>query len=114
MLLRALRDDPGPGVHSAAEWALRRWGHEPEVRELRARAASANPPAGRLWFVNRQGLTMAVVKGPVEFVMGSPGHEKGRDSGETLHRVRIDRTFAIATEETTTAQFLAFDPTISK
>src|SRR5271157_93034 len=40
--------------------------------------------------------------------MGSPGHEVDRETDEVIHRKRINRTFAIATTETTLEQFLRF------
>ena len=48
------------------------------------------------------------VKGPVEFTMGSPASERGRTPDEVQRRVRIPRSFAIATTETTVAQFKRF------
>ena len=48
------------------------------------------------------------VKGPVEFTMGSPALERGRAPDEVQRRVRIPRSFAIATKETTVAQFKRF------
>ena len=50
----------------------------------------------------------ATVKGPVEFRMGSPATERGRTPDEVQRRVRIPRSFAIATKETTVAQFKRF------
>ena len=37
---------------------------------------TARPPQ---WYVNGQGQTMVVIPGPVEFVMGSPTTEAGRE-----------------------------------
>ena len=42
------------------------------------------------------------------FSMGSPATERGRAVEEALHQVTIPRTFAIATTETTNAQFGRF------
>jgi hypothetical protein len=57
---------------------------------------------------------MVVVKGPVEFQMGSPGHELFRDhSQETTKQVRIPRTFAIASAELTLQKYKEFDPGFS-
>ncbi len=39
---------------------------------------------------------MVVIPGPVEFVMGSPPTEAGRESRENQHKKRIGRTFALA------------------
>jgi formylglycine-generating enzyme required for sulfatase activity len=50
---------------------------------------------------------MVVIAGG-EFVMGSPGSERGRSEDETQHRVRISRSYAIATTETTNEQFARF------
>jgi formylglycine-generating enzyme required for sulfatase activity len=48
------------------------------------------------------------VTGPVEFTMGSPASERGRTPDEVQRRIRIPRSFAIATKETTVAQFKRF------
>ena len=53
------------------------------------------------------GHVMVVIPGG-EFVMGSPETEPGRTSDETRHRVRIPRTYAIATTEVTNEQFGRF------
>ena len=53
------------------------------------------------------GHKMVVVSGG-EFIMGSPGSERGRSEEETQHRVRISRTYAIATTEVTNEQFARF------
>lgn len=50
---------------------------------------------------------MVVIPGG-EFTMGSPAGERGRSEDETAHRVRIPRTFAIATLEVTNEQFARF------
>jgi formylglycine-generating enzyme required for sulfatase activity len=49
-----------------------------------------------------------VVIPPGEFTMGSPPGERGRSPGETTHRVRIPRAYAVATTEVTNAQFARF------
>ena len=53
------------------------------------------------------GHTMVVIVGG-EFLMGSPEGEAGHRDEETLHRVSIPRTFAIATTEVTNEQFARF------
>ena len=53
------------------------------------------------------GHTMVVIRGR-EFTMGSPVGERGRSEEETQHRVRIPRTYAIATTEVTNEQFARF------
>jgi formylglycine-generating enzyme required for sulfatase activity/serine/threonine protein kinase len=104
-LLSWYRDDPDPGVHSAIDWLLRRrWKrHEGLVRierELRGRT-----DAGRDWYIDKEGQTLAIIRGPIEFHMGSTPREAGREYDETYHDVRIERSFALATREVTVAQF---------
>jgi hypothetical protein len=49
-----------------------------------------------------------VVVPPGEFIMGSPPGEAGHSDAETEHRVRIPRSFGIATTEVTNEQFARF------
>ena len=122
-LLRLYRDDPDPGLHGAADWLLRRWGQAAKLRSIDkelARGAGILPalsPAGKMpaprWYVNSQGQTMVLVPGPVEFFMGTPRSEAGREGGpqgriEKQHRRRIGRSFALAAREVTVEQFLRF------
>jgi formylglycine-generating enzyme required for sulfatase activity/tRNA A-37 threonylcarbamoyl transferase component Bud32 len=138
-LLALYRGHPDSGLHSAIDWLLRqKWGKAAEVAAIDAGLAAAaqarvvargladaapvpvrvgpllRAPAvavGTDWFVNAEGQTFAVVRGPVEFVMGSPATEPGRiDANEPPHPKRIGRTFAIATREVTVEQFLKFQP----
>jgi formylglycine-generating enzyme required for sulfatase activity len=68
-------------------------------------------PVTRDWFVNGEGQTYAVVRGPVEFTIGSPQTEPDRVAvSEPPHQKRIGRTFAVATKEVTVEQFLRFRP----
>ena len=119
-LLAWYRDDPDPGIHGAIDWLLRHdrrgdrprvmnWGHGDALDSI-DRDLAGGPPGGRNWFVTREGHTMATVRGPVQFRMGSLDDEVGRmpasDSpDEPLHEVRIPRSFAISTKEVTVAQF---------
>jgi formylglycine-generating enzyme required for sulfatase activity len=140
-LLRLYRDDPDPGLHSAIDWVLRqRWGKSGVVEAIDRELASAlrarvvargaagalvppyeavvgpmvpAPPVaqGKDWYVTSEGQTLAVVRGPVEFDVGSPVTEPGRVVlHEPLHRKRIERTFALGTKEVTVAEFLRFRP----
>jgi formylglycine-generating enzyme required for sulfatase activity len=58
-------------------------------------------------FQGPAGHTMVVIR-PGEFTMGSPLTERGRSPDETPHRVRIRRSYALATTEVTNAQFSRF------
>ena len=80
--------------------------HVPSDRTGRA-------PSHRDVFAGPEGLTMAVIRGPVEFRMGSPDNEVGRNPAsdspdEAQHMARIPRSYAIATHEVTVAQFQRF------
>jgi serine/threonine protein kinase/formylglycine-generating enzyme required for sulfatase activity len=128
---RLYGEDADPGVHGAAAWLLRRWGHGDEVRTrdrrwaanryarkereaaIRRTLAEQGPRAGPQWYVNGQGQTIVVVPGPATFWMGSPPTEEGREDGpmgqgELRHRQRIGRPFAIGACEVTVEQFLQF------
>ncbi len=68
----------------------------------------------RSWFISTTGQHMAVVRGPVDFVMGSPRNEPGRESPSTIrtnHSTANEfcASFAIAIKETTVADFRKFD-----
>jgi formylglycine-generating enzyme required for sulfatase activity len=115
------RTDPDPGIHAAAEWLLRswkqdvsqKWSKEQEAEKLKDIAKTltvgkANAPPQ--WYVNSQGQTMVVVPGPVVFLMGSP-KETGYEDDERQHKTRIPRTFAIAAEAVTAAQYREFKKT---
>ncbi|MCE9565941.1 MAG: protein kinase [Planctomycetes bacterium] len=116
-LLYLYQTDPDAGLHSAIDWLLRQqWGRAKQIAsidtELTAKAkepSPAKPEKG--WFVNGQGQTYSVVRGPVEFVMGSRVTVPGRvAANEPAHRKRISRSFAIATKEVTNEEFLRYEP----
>jgi formylglycine-generating enzyme required for sulfatase activity len=124
-LLALYRADPDTGIHSAIDWLLRHgrqglldrkldWQQADALRaidrELGRRFQKDQLQKDRNWFVTSQGDTFTVIRGPVEFTMGSPGYEPGRDKTDTeaLHRERIPRSFAIATREVTVGQFQRF------
>jgi eukaryotic-like serine/threonine-protein kinase len=48
---------------------------------------------------------MVVIPGPVEFMMGSPKTEEGRQAAATQHRRRIGRSFALAAKPVTVAEY---------
>jgi formylglycine-generating enzyme required for sulfatase activity len=121
------RTDVDPGIHAASEWLLRTWNQEKwlrqvneksakdkELRELRldtakhalAKDKEKTPPQ---WYVNGQGQTMVIIPGPVEFLMGSPPTETGRQDTEFQHKTRIGRTFALAAKPITVDQYQRFE-----
>jgi formylglycine-generating enzyme required for sulfatase activity len=108
-LLRAYWTDPDPGFHSAAEWLLRRWGLKEQLRTSEEALAAQDPSPDRNWYVNRHGQTLAVIRGPTDFRMGSPVYEPEREAGEEAHFRRIPRSFALATKEITFEQYRQLD-----
>jgi tetratricopeptide (TPR) repeat protein len=116
-LARLFRHDPDPGVHSAVEWLLRKWGQTDAVAGIERELTTAGVPAPRSqeqggerqrqWSLAPNDHTLAIVQ-PVEFNMGTPSHEPGRDNDETLHRRRVPRAYAVATKEVTRQQFQNF------
>ena len=109
LLVQWYMTDPDPGIHGAAQWLLRRWGKQEEISGADEELASSEIDAGRQWYTtttNRH--TMTLVRGPVEFQMGSPSTEPDRQDDESLHLARIERSFAIATNEVTVGQFRRF------
>jgi len=109
MLLAWYCKDPDPGVHGGIDWLLRqKWGQAAALDRIDRELAGREPLEGHHWYINGQGQTFTVVRGPVEFRMGSPENEANRDPDESPHRKRIDRSFAIATKEVTVAQYARF------
>ena len=121
------RSATDPGVHAASEWLLRTWKQEAWLRRVNEEWAKDNrqrekrldainqtlasdPTRAPLqWYVNGQGQTLVVIPGPVEFVMGSPPTEAGRQDHEIQHKQRIGRTFALAAKPVTVEQFRQFE-----
>jgi formylglycine-generating enzyme required for sulfatase activity len=109
-LLDLYRNGPDAGIHGAAEWTLKKWGQESKLKELDAQLLKQKDWGERRWFINGQGLTFAVIQGPVEFPMGSPPTERERVPGHEAGyaQTRIPRSFAIAAKEVTKDQFQRF------
>jgi eukaryotic-like serine/threonine-protein kinase len=109
-VLALYRNDPDGGVHGAAQWLLRQWKRQDDIREADRSLADKKPEQGRRWYLNGQGQTLVIIPGPAEFTMGSPVDEPDRQPEETPHRQRIARGFAIAAKEVTVEQFKRFLP----
>ncbi len=109
-LLARYRSDPDPGLHGAIDWLLRvRWGLGAAVGAIDRDLAGVEPPPGRDWFVNGQGQAYTIIRGPVEFRMGSTGpSDPERSAAEVPHLRRIGRSFAIASREVTVVEYIRF------
>jgi formylglycine-generating enzyme required for sulfatase activity len=117
-LPRLYREDPDPGVHSAAEWLLRRWGMAERLTRMdqqlpRARWGDPTAPVtAPRWEVNGQGQTFAVVPAPGKLEIGSPTDVFGRSFDERERQVWIEHPFAVATKHVTVAEFRKLCPRI--
>jgi serine/threonine protein kinase/formylglycine-generating enzyme required for sulfatase activity len=111
-LLNLYRNDPDPGIHGAAEWLLRQLRNENQIQGSDKQLGKLPPPTlsvdqgeasskgnNRQWYINSQGQTMVVVRGPVQFEMGEKNYQ---------HREHIGHSFAIASKEVTVEQFETF------
>jgi serine/threonine protein kinase/formylglycine-generating enzyme required for sulfatase activity len=94
-------EDTDPGVHSATEWAMLRWGISPPSSLPRL-----NPRND--WYTDQFGHTFSIIRSPVSFQMGSPEDQPDRNENEPYEPKTIDYTFAIATKEETVAQYEQF------
>ena len=95
------RDDPDPGVHSAARWTLGNWRQTDLCKKIDIEVGKAGRQR-RQWFVNSQGQTFAVINGPVEFLMGE------KTETREPKKVTLSHTFAVANYEVTVEQFQKF------
>lgn len=109
---RLYRSDEDPGIHSASEVLLRKLSHDRFTPLTAGESFSQTSNAqDRRWIVDSEGHTLAVIRGPVRYWMGSLPHTISRDNyNEQRHQRRIGRSFAIATREVTVQQFLRFRP----
>jgi formylglycine-generating enzyme required for sulfatase activity len=138
-LLAEYAAHPDAGLHSTLGWVLRRWGKAEEVAAADARfraEAERRADAARLlreerggtrigpalahplpadltagWFVNTEGQTFAVVRGPVPVFRGSPVSEVERiGEREPARRGWVGHTFAVAAREVSLTEFRRFRP----
>ncbi|NUQ64095.1 MAG: protein kinase [Pirellulales bacterium] len=109
-ITRLFAEHADPGVHSAAWWLLRKWDATDEAVAMIEQWKGKAPGSSRDWYVNRAGQTLAVVRGPVVFRMGSPEEEEDRVWVEWPHQHKIPRSFAIGVCEVTVEEYLRFDP----
>jgi formylglycine-generating enzyme required for sulfatase activity len=104
-------EDPDPGVHSAAELVLRRWGEPDLLDGLQSELESSSSNNSRLqWAIGPNAHTFAILDGPLEFWMGSPPGKLDYYGAPTLHYRKIDRSIMVATKEVTLEQFQKYRP----
>jgi serine/threonine protein kinase/formylglycine-generating enzyme required for sulfatase activity len=107
-LVLIYRDDADAGIHSAAEWLLRAWHQEKALQHMVRIVTPGKVMDGHRWYINRQGQTMTVIAGPVEFVVND---RYLRDHPAAIPPRRgIAHSYALATKEVTVDQFLRYRP----
>jgi hypothetical protein len=122
-LLHWYREEPDAGVHGAIDWLFRHSRQGEIARQLDWQqrqalididhALAGRLPGPRSWYVTPEGQTMVIVRNPIEFRMGAPAYERPRkpasdSADEPVYRVRIPRSFAIASKEVTITEFRRF------
>ena len=100
------RNDPDAGINSSTEWFLLRWNQTATLQRISQSLVGRNP-GRRNWYITREGQTIVIIRSQAEFMAGSTD-EAGRTPDETLHRVQIPRSFAIASKEVTVGEFQRF------
>ncbi len=113
------RNDPDPGVHSAAGWTLAQYEAVDTITRLDAelrkatlertafeKTATKDSGTNRRWFINSQGQTFVLVNGPMDALVGDKHSLMG--GKRRPNRAASAYRFAIATHEVTVAQFMAF------
>jgi formylglycine-generating enzyme required for sulfatase activity len=114
-VMRLFRDDVDPGVHSAAEWALRRLGKHDALQQTLIELARIGIRPGFSWYVTPSRITMIIITAPGEAVLGSPGSEPGRDdSDEDIWKCDLNWSFAISATEITQQQYRDICPNYSQ
>lgn len=113
-LLTIYENEPDAGLHGAAEWLLRKWGHanrlEAVIEKLKRNEEQlqAHNTKQRQWYVNTQGQTFAIVDGG-DFRMGSPQSDPNHQTVEMPEHPRhVGRRIAICTTPVTKEQFARF------
>lgn len=101
---KAFREEDNPGIHSAAEWCLRRLGREAWLDEMHQK-----PLKQKSWWINGQGHTMIRIQKGTKFWMGArPGETGYAAAVEPRYQATVARSFAIASKEVSVQQMEAF------
>ena len=93
MMVDIYRNDVDPGVHGAAAWLLQHWNAQDEIKPVTKSSQPGRPKTAAVGIVAHEGNTMAIINGPVEFLMGSPPTSMGTERrGPTPCRRSITRS----------------------
>lgn len=114
--------DSDPGIHSTSEWLLRQWSHADLLGDIGEKSGQksgqkssekSGENSERGWYVDQNEHAMVVIRGPVQFEMGSSLEDRDRDSDELRHQRLIPRSFALSAKPTTVVQFRKYYPSFS-
>ena len=107
-LVASYRHEADVGLHSAIDWLLGTWNMGKMLRDIDQELKTRGRLEKYGWYVNKVGMTMAVIPGTKEPVkLGSPEDEESRQVDETPHDVRL-APFELATREITVELFFQF------
>lgn len=115
-VLRWGENDPSAAIHAICCYLAGQWRWDDIARQIKTAPSPTSPTRNNVptWHRNGQGQTMVAIAGPVEFLMGSPGHESFREHHmEIAMGVRIPRSFAIGATEVTVEQFQRYNSAAS-
>ena len=114
-LLQIFRNDPDSGVHSAAEWSLRRLAATEKVEQALGDLSQLGIRQGYEWYVTKSRITMIIFEQPGLLRLGSPESEPARDTtDEAAWTFDLKWSFAISATEVTQAQYQAICPDYKK
>src|SRR5262249_39084833 len=99
-LVQLYRDDPDPGIHGIAEFLLRQWQLDGQLKEIDGGLATGKVEGNRQWYLNKQGQTMVRIAEPGEVWIGEGWLER--------HKQQINTSYAIAAKPVTVKEFLRF------
>lgn len=105
--------DPSAAMHAICSYLARQWNWGETYTDINTAPSPPQPELANVptWYRNGQGQTMVTIPGPVEFRVGSPGHEAFRDHHKEVSlKMRIPRRFAVGAAEVTVEQFQRYNP----
>jgi serine/threonine protein kinase len=100
-LVKLYQDDPDCGIHSAAEWVLRKWNRTKELETLQSRLANGQRIGERRWYLTSEGQTLAIILARTEVWRGDENNRR---------KERLGYDLAFATKEISVREFLRWKP----
>ncbi len=123
MLEQRYELDPDPGIHACCEWFLKRMDRISVIDRINAQLKEQHiQRAG--WMLDSNGHTMAIIRGPIDFIAGTHLKDPDRSAGTSVdpvdgsletwsedhpHSKHIPRSFAVAPGQLKPNEFGLFD-----